>query len=126
MLALVEAEKGSEFPDELGLATWSMVELIEAAARTGQAERATGALERLSEATHASGTDWALGVEARSRALLDDGGRAERLYQEAIERLGRTRTASTLPALISCMGSGYAVRTAGWTHVNNFGPLTRC
>ncbi|MGD0810423.1 MAG: LuxR C-terminal-related transcriptional regulator [Acidimicrobiales bacterium] len=91
-VALVEAEKGSEFPDELGLATWSMVELIEAAARTGQAERATGALERLSEATHASGTDWALGVEARSRALLDDGGRAERLYQEAIERLGRTRS----------------------------------
>jgi DNA-binding CsgD family transcriptional regulator len=89
--ALVAAEKGSEFPDEMGLATWSMVELIEAAARTGQAERATGALQRLSEATRASGTDWGLGVEARSRALLNEGELAEHLYQEAIERLGRTR-----------------------------------
>jgi DNA-binding CsgD family transcriptional regulator len=72
------------------LAAWSLVELIEAAARTGQAERAIGALHWLSEATRASGTDWALGVEARSRALLNEGEYAEHLYQDAIERLGRT------------------------------------
>ncbi len=89
--ALVAAEKGSEFPDELGLATWSMVELIEAAARTGEPERATGALQWLSRATRASGTDWALGIEARSRALVNEGENAEHLYQEAIEHLGRTR-----------------------------------
>jgi DNA-binding CsgD family transcriptional regulator len=89
--ALVAAEKGSEFQDELGLATWSLVELIEAAARTGQPERATGDLQRLSEATRASGTDWALGIEARSRALVNEGEHAEHLYQEAIEHLGRTR-----------------------------------
>jgi DNA-binding CsgD family transcriptional regulator len=41
--------------------------------------------------TSASGTDWALGVEARSRALLNDGDNAERLHRESIERLGRTR-----------------------------------
>jgi len=55
--ALVAAEKGSEYPHELGLATWSTVELIEAAARTGQPERAAGAVARLSETTCASGTD---------------------------------------------------------------------
>jgi DNA-binding CsgD family transcriptional regulator len=53
--------------------------------------RAAGAVERLSETTRASGTDWAMGIEARSRALLSDGEAAESLYREAIERLGRTR-----------------------------------
>jgi DNA-binding CsgD family transcriptional regulator len=89
--ALAAAEQGSEYPDELGLATWSMVELIEAAARTGQADRASGALQRLTETTSAAGTDWALGVLARSRALLSEDESAELLYGEAIERLSRTR-----------------------------------
>ena len=53
-------------------------------------ERAVAALERLSEITRASGIDWALGIEARAQALLSDGDAAERLYREAIERLGRT------------------------------------
>ena len=66
-------------------------EFIEAAARSGRTEGADDALERLAESTRASGTDWALGIEARSRALLSDGEAAEYLYREAIERLGRTR-----------------------------------
>jgi DNA-binding CsgD family transcriptional regulator len=89
--ALVAAEQCSECPDELGLAVRSMSELIEAAARTGAPERGIGALRRLVETTGAAGTDWALGIEARSRALLSDGESADRLYREAIERLGRTR-----------------------------------
>jgi ATP/maltotriose-dependent transcriptional regulator MalT len=48
-------------------------------------------MRRLSQATSVSGGDWALGVEARSRALLSEGETADRLYREAIERLGRTR-----------------------------------
>jgi DNA-binding CsgD family transcriptional regulator len=89
--ALVAAEQGSRYPDELGPAAWSVVELIEAAARTGQTGRAADALRSLSETTSASGTDWALGVEARSRALLSVGEPAELLYRTAIQRLGRTR-----------------------------------
>jgi DNA-binding CsgD family transcriptional regulator len=89
--ALAAAEQGSEHLYELGLAPWSLIELIEAATRAGQPGRAADALRVLSETTSAAGTDWALGIQARSRALLADGGPAEPLYLEAIERLGRTR-----------------------------------
>jgi len=89
--ALTAAEHGSRYPDELTPAAWSAVELIEAAARTGQAERAAGAMRFLSESTTASGTSWALGVQARSLALLSDGKSADRLYRTAIGWLGQTR-----------------------------------
>jgi ATP/maltotriose-dependent transcriptional regulator MalT len=69
----------------------AVVELVEAAARAGERRIAERALERLTLTTRPSGSDWALGVEARSRALLSDGDAAERLYQTAIERLRRTR-----------------------------------
>jgi DNA-binding CsgD family transcriptional regulator len=69
----------------------ALVELIEAATRSGAPGRAADALHRLSESTSASGTDWALGIEARSRALVSDGETAETLYREAIDRLGRAR-----------------------------------
>jgi DNA-binding CsgD family transcriptional regulator len=69
---------------------WALPELVEAAARQGDTELARDALERLAETTQPVGTDSALGIEARSRALLSDGETAERLYQDAIERLGRT------------------------------------
>jgi len=66
-------------------------ELVEAAARTGNADVAAGALRRLAETTRPGGNDLALGIEARCRALLSDGETAERLYHEAIDRLGRTQ-----------------------------------
>jgi DNA-binding CsgD family transcriptional regulator len=89
--AMAAAERASEHPEDLGFSNWGLVELILAAIRCGERERATQALERLSEMTRASGSDWALGIEARSRALLSDGDDAERLYLKAIERLARTR-----------------------------------
>jgi DNA-binding CsgD family transcriptional regulator len=89
--ALSAAEQAAEHPHELGLSTWVPTEIIEAAVRSGHPERAAGPLRRLQEISRAAGTDWALGVEARSRALLSEGEAAERLYREAIERLGRTR-----------------------------------
>ena len=93
--ALAAAERAADY-NSLGLRGWALIELIEAAARTGNPNAATPALRQLDERAHASGTDWALGVAARSRALLTDGQTAEDLYREAIERLGRTRIAAHL------------------------------
>ena len=70
---------------------WALVELIEAGVRVGRPDEAAAALDRLSERTQASGTEWALGIEAGSRALLSEGQDAEPLYREAVERLARTR-----------------------------------
>jgi DNA-binding CsgD family transcriptional regulator len=88
--ALVAAQQAGENPHEFLFSTLALAELIEAAARSGKPESAVGALRRLSEHTRASGTHWALGVEARSRALLSDDEAAERLYREAIDQLART------------------------------------
>jgi DNA-binding CsgD family transcriptional regulator len=88
--ALTAAEVACEY-DDIGVLGWSLTELVEAAVRSDQPARAAGALQRLSATTRASGTDWALGTEARSRALLSEGETAENCYREAIERLGRTR-----------------------------------
>jgi AAA ATPase domain len=89
--ALAAAERAAEDPHGMGVAAWVLGDLIEAAARSGHPERAAGPLERLAEIAEANGADFALGIDARSRAMLSDGETAERLYREAIERLGRTR-----------------------------------
>ena len=88
--ALAAAQRASEH-DDLGLFGWALIELVEAAARNREPQLAADALELLSERTGLTGTDWALGIEARSRALLDEGQGAEDLYLEATERLGRCR-----------------------------------
>jgi DNA-binding CsgD family transcriptional regulator len=89
--ALAAAEQAAEDPRELWFSTWTVVELVEAAARSGQADRGVGALQVLTESTDASGTPWALGVQARCRALLSDDDAAEPLYLEALDRLRPTR-----------------------------------
>jgi DNA-binding CsgD family transcriptional regulator/tetratricopeptide (TPR) repeat protein len=93
--ALVAAKRACAV-DDLSLFAMALVELIEAAMRTGNPQIAATALERLTERTRASGTDWALGMEARSRALFTDGPSPEPLYREAIERLARGRLAPHL------------------------------
>jgi DNA-binding CsgD family transcriptional regulator len=87
--ALAVAQQGCE-QDDAGLYAWTLVELIEAGVRSGATDASSAALDRLSGRTQASGTDWALGIEAGSRALLSDGRDAEPLYREAVERLERT------------------------------------
>ena len=70
---------------------WVLPELVEAAVRGGEAELARDALERLAKTTQPCHTEFALGIEARCRALLSDEAAADELYREAIERLRRTR-----------------------------------
>ena len=94
--AVAAARPAAEEPEFGGVSNWAAVELIEAAVRSGAMETAAEPFSRLREATSASGTDWALGVEARARALLSDGAEADRSYREAIERLGRTRIRTEL------------------------------
>ena len=89
--ALSAAKLAGDDTPELFVSVWATAELIEAATRSEDAELAASALDRLVEATAVADNDWALGVRARSRALLNGGRAAEKLYREAIERLGRTR-----------------------------------
>jgi len=88
--ALAAAVEASDDTPQLFIAMWSLSEVIEAATRSRNVELATGALTRLGEQTQGTETDWALGIRARSRALLSKGDAAEGLYREAIARLGRT------------------------------------
>jgi DNA-binding CsgD family transcriptional regulator len=89
--ALSAALQASDDTPELFVSMWALSELIEAASRTGKAELATSAHARLRKHTLASDAHWALGIEARARALLTEDEAAEPLYLEAIERLGRTQ-----------------------------------
>jgi DNA-binding CsgD family transcriptional regulator/tetratricopeptide (TPR) repeat protein len=85
------AQRGAANPQELAFSTWSLPYLAEAAVRSDRPGLAAEALEQLARSTGPSGTDWALGVEARTRALVTDGGDAEAFYRDAIDRLARTR-----------------------------------
>ncbi|HEX6619659.1 MAG TPA: LuxR C-terminal-related transcriptional regulator, partial [Solirubrobacteraceae bacterium] len=89
--AFAAAQEAIDCPTNSAAAAWGMVELIEAGARAGEPEAAREAAERFAEIATAAGTDWALGVDARSRALLTTGATAEQLYREALDRLGRCR-----------------------------------
>jgi ATP/maltotriose-dependent transcriptional regulator MalT len=94
--ALTAATRATEYAPDLTMLAWPFVELIEAAARAGITEVAEAAYCRLSLMTGASGTDWALGLDARSHALLAEDETAEELYRESIARLGRTRQRTDL------------------------------
>ena len=88
--ALAGARRACEYED-LAFFGWSLAELVEAGARSGASDEASAALRQLGERTRAAGSEWALGIQARSRALLSDGPAADTLYREAIDRLGRSR-----------------------------------
>jgi DNA-binding CsgD family transcriptional regulator len=88
--SLAAAREACEHPRDWG-SHFVLPELIEAAVRSGHPDLAGDAFEQLSQTTTASGTDWALGIEARSSALLTEGSTAEEHYREALERLGHTQ-----------------------------------
>src|SRR5262249_39401950 len=85
--ALAAARQACALDDVMGYGR-ALGGLIEAAGRSGQPDEAAIVLDRLSARTQASGTEWALGVEARCRGLLSDD---EPHYQESVERLARSR-----------------------------------
>ncbi|HEX7121426.1 MAG TPA: helix-turn-helix transcriptional regulator, partial [Gemmatimonadaceae bacterium] len=91
-VALAGAQQACEHED-LGFFGWSLVELIEAAARSGAYAKANDALQELELRTQAANTSWALGMLHRSKALLTDGETADEHYRESIEHLGRSRIA---------------------------------
>jgi DNA-binding CsgD family transcriptional regulator len=93
--ALTAARAACEQPG-LCVVTSALPELIEAAVRAGEREAAVAAVGRMSERALASGTHWALGTLARSRALLEPGAGAGELYLEAIDHLRRSRAAPQL------------------------------
>jgi DNA-binding CsgD family transcriptional regulator len=93
--AVTAAQRSCEHHPRGG-SSFDLSELVEAAVRAGDHEHAKAAFELLVERLRVSDTDWALGVEARSRALLSSGAEAEHLYEEAIQRLSRTRVRSQL------------------------------
>jgi DNA-binding CsgD family transcriptional regulator len=89
--AMAAAQYASQETPALYTSMWALPELVEAATRCGNSELAAEALERLAETTRPGDTDFGLGIEARSRALVSEGPAAEGLYREAIDRLGRTQ-----------------------------------
>jgi DNA-binding CsgD family transcriptional regulator len=89
--AAYSARQATSNTFEYWVSAWALPELVEAAMHAGDAGHARDALDRLAETTQPAGTDFALGIEARSRALLSDGAAAGDLYREAIQRLSRTR-----------------------------------
>jgi DNA-binding CsgD family transcriptional regulator len=94
--AAAEGAGGASGVDEIVISPWALYELVEAAARSDQQERARAAADQLSQLAVASASNWALGAAARSRALVSGGRAAEEEYREAIELLGKTRMATHL------------------------------
>jgi DNA-binding CsgD family transcriptional regulator len=91
-----EAAHAAGAADEIVISPWALYELVEAAARSDQHDHARAAADQLSQLAAASGSNWALGAAARSRALVSGGRAAEEWYREAIELLGGTRMATHL------------------------------
>lgn len=93
--ALDAAERVLE-SDELPLISLALPEAVEAASRAGQPGRAAAALEELRARADATGTTWARGLVARSRALTSTGAAADDGYREAIQLLDGCGMASHL------------------------------
>ena len=94
--AMVAAAQATADTAELVAHNWGLGELVEAGVRNRRIDLATEAHQRLARKAFASGTDWALGMEARCRALLADDEEAANSYRLSIEHLGRTTVRSEL------------------------------
>jgi DNA-binding CsgD family transcriptional regulator len=93
--ALTAAQEASE-DNPFCVTTAILPDIVEAAVRCGERDVAAAAVERLADTAIPSGTEWGLGMLARSRALLAEGEAAEQLYEEAIDHLKRCRVTPQL------------------------------
>jgi DNA-binding CsgD family transcriptional regulator len=93
--ALLAASRAVQDPRQVAAENWGLLELIESATQVGKTELATDAMNRLAVKAQAAGTDWALGIEARSRALLSEDD-AEPFFRKAIAHLSHTRVRGEL------------------------------
>ena len=123
--AALDPAQSASAQDELMLSVWSLPELVEAAARCGRTDLAADALERLTERTQAAGTELALGIEARSRALLSDGEPADASTARQSSGSAAPACVPPWPAPTSCTASGSVGRTAAGTHASSCAPPTR-
>jgi DNA-binding CsgD family transcriptional regulator len=73
--------------DAEGVLGWALTELIEAGVRGGDLDVAAASLRRLEQRTPVGATGWALGIKARSRALLCARDEADALYRQALDLL---------------------------------------
>jgi hypothetical protein len=124
--ALAAAEQAAEAARGLGPSILLLAELIEAAARSGQAERATGPLAQLAEITHAADTDWALGTHARAAAMLAEGARPSGSTGRRSNGCRTSKPARRWPARTSCTANGCGASTVASTLASSCESLTRC
>lgn len=89
--AMAAGQRATEYDEDLAALGWSLVEMVEAAMRSGATVLAHEAFQSLVEMADATRTDWALGVRTRSEALLSMGDVAERLYRTSLAHFTRTR-----------------------------------
>jgi haloacid dehalogenase-like hydrolase len=82
--------------DTISMSAEALPAIVEAGLRSGHATEAAAALADLERCAAASGTGWALGLLARSAALMAPPDHAAELYQEAIDILGRTTATADL------------------------------
>jgi DNA-binding CsgD family transcriptional regulator len=86
----VEAARRAWVADELMFSAHALPELVEAAVGAAELDLAATAALQLSARARLSGTDWALGLDARCRALIAPDADAEPLYESALDRLARS------------------------------------